>query len=196
MKTKRSIPKKEKNETNVKPSVIKKQTPLSKQEGITFSFEALEKTEYFNLDSTCENWSSDLFEMLKDISSIRKESLIAGEYGIYRIHNHEKAKPPSNLPEGVELKDFYQIRISKSKGGIHGVFNENVFYIIWLDPHHNMYPDPKYGGLKKIKPPLSCCKDRENIILELFEANKNLKKENEDLKEENKYWEEEINKLK
>lgn len=36
-----------------------------------------------------------------------------------------------------ELKDFYQIRLSTAKG-IHGVFYENVFYVMWLDnnpPH-------------------------------------------------------------
>lgn len=99
------------------------------------------------------------------------------------MHSHENATPPSKVPDGVELKDCYQIRISKSKGGIHGVFNGNIFYVIWLDPLHNMYPDDKYGGLRKIKPGSTCCKDRDKIIEQLRE---NIDK----LKEENKIYQE------
>lgn len=166
---------------------IKRQQLNCTQSAISFSFEALEITEYFNLDGTCANWSSELFEMLKNISSINKEKLLSGAYAksTYRVHSHENASPPSSLPEGVELKDCYQIRISKSKGGIHGVFFDNVFYIIWLDPLHNMYPNENYGGLRKVKQGSTCCKDRDQIIEKLQENNKKLREENE-------YWEREI----
>lgn len=160
---------------------IKRQSLDLKQSGITFSFEILETTEYFNLDGTCINWTTELFGMLKEISSIKKENLLNGSYAKskYRVHSHENASPPSKLPEGVELKDCYQIRISKSKGGIHGVFYDNIFYVIWFDPLHNMYPDDKYGGLRKVKPGSTCCKDREEIIKQLQERNDELMKENQ-----------------
>lgn len=137
------------------------------EETVAFSFSALERTEYFNLDATCPNWASELFDMLKNASNYTKTDLITGKLRTYRVHNHEKATPPNPLPDGVALKDCYQIRISKSKGGIHGVFNENVFYVIWFDPLHNMYPDDRYGGLRVITPPSTCCKDRDEIIAEL-----------------------------
>ena len=129
-------------------SKIKRQQLNFTQSAISFSFEALETTEYFNLDGTCVNWSLELLNMLKDVSSIKKEDLLNGSYAKskYRVHSHENATPPSKMPDGVELKDCYQIRISKSKGGIHGVFNGNIFYVIWLDPLHNMYPDERSGG--------------------------------------------------
>ena len=150
-----------------------------KSKHISFSFEILERTEYFNLDVTCNNWPSDLFDVLKEISGIEKNRLISGEFARskYRIHNHIHADPPSKLPEGVELKDLYQIRIEKSKGGIHGVFYENIFFVLWLDPLHNMYPDKKYGGLREIKPPSTCCRERDRIIGELKDENKELKEE-------------------
>ncbi|WP_373263576.1 hypothetical protein [Hungatella hathewayi] len=182
------IPKANKiNDTN---TGIKRQQLNHTQSGISFSFEALEITEYFDLDGTCINWSSELFEMLKKISSIKKEELLSGAYAksTYRVHSHENASPPSSLPNGVELKDCYQIRISKSKGGIHGVFFDHVFYIIWLDPLHNMYPNENYGGLRKVKPGSTCCKDREEIIEKLQQDNKKLREEIE-------YWESEIEKL-
>ena len=155
------------------------------ESAVSFSFEALETNEYFNLDGTCINWSSELFEMMKNISSVKKSELISGHYAksTYRVHTHENASPPTPLPKGVALKDLYQIRISKSKGGIHGIFVGDVFYVIWLDPLHNMYPNENYGGLKKIKPGSTCCKDREDIIDRLTAENEKLKNENKELEE-------------
>lgn len=150
---------------------------------VVFSFESLEKTEYFNLDCTCESWSSDLLEMLKNVSAISKKALLSGQYRTYRIHSHAGANPPSKLPEGVALKDFYQIRIGTSKGGIHGVFFDNIFYVIWLDPLHNMYPDTRFGGLRKIKPPKTCCMDRDERIIDLQSENQKLKEELQMLRE-------------
>ncbi len=155
---------------------------------VVFSFASLDWTEYFNLDGTCTNWSFDLLNMLKSISKTSKIDLLSGKFKTYRVHSHENAKPPNQLPDGVTLKDCYQLRISTSKGGIHGVFVENIFYVIWIDPLHNMYPDKRFGGLRTIKPPSTCCREREAHILELLE-------ENQKLKEENKFWESEISKI-
>lgn len=183
------IPKpKLKSETNVipKPSFLPSD---DKDDYVVFSFASLEWTEYFNLDSTCLNWTFDLFNMLKSISKTSKVDLLSGKYKTYRVHSHENAKPPNPLPDGVALKNCYQLRISTSKGGIHGVFVENIFYVIWVDPLHNMYPDDRFGGLRTIKPPYTCCRDREDRIIELQEENKKLKEENE-------FWEEEIGRIK
>ena len=169
------------NMQSIKEKIVKPDF-IPTEEKLTFSFAALEKTSHFNIDVTCPNWSSELFEMLKNASNYSKNDLISGKLRTYRVHNHEKACPPDPLPEGVALKDCYQIRISKSKGGIHGVFNENVFYVIWLDPLHNMYPDDRYGGLKIIKPPTTCCMDRDEII-------EDMKEQIMKLKEDCKLWE-------
>lgn len=164
----------------LKDSIVPKPKLKISESGISFSFEAMEVNEYFNLDGTCVNWSSELFEMLHNISSISKVDLIRGKYGTYRVHSHEGAKPPVPLPEGVALKDFYQIRISKSKGGIHGVFHDDIFYVIWFDPLHNMYPNEHYGGLRKVKAGSTCCKDRDEELIELARENEKLRKENEE----------------
>ena len=60
---------------------------------------------------------------------------------------------------------------------------ENVFYVIWLDSLLNMYPDDRFGGLRKVKAPSTCCKDRDNEILELQDKIKKLEDENETFKE-------------
>ena len=130
------------------------------------------------MDGTCNNWPSEMLDMMKEVSKHNNTELKMGQIRTYRVHNHERAHCPSPLPEGVELRDCYQIRISKSKGGIHGIFRENVFYVIWLDPLHNMYPDDRFGGLRKIKAPSTCCKDREDEIIRLQKRIQQLEDEN------------------
>lgn len=177
-----------------KPSFVKSNN------GIRFSFENLNKTEFFNLDGTCPNWSLDLFDMMKIVSSTSRTDLIQNKYKTYRVHPHTEARPPSQIPEGITLRDLYQIRISASKGGIHGVFVEDIFYVIWFDPLHNLYPDDRFGGLRKVSPASTCCKDRDLELLSLKDENKKLNEENKKLKEEikntNLYWESEFEKIK
>lgn len=179
------IPKaqKEKSTSLIAPPIVKPDS-----ENIVFSFDTLERTQYFNLDGTCANWSSDLFEMMKNISSITKQELLSGKYRTYRVHNHENANPPNDFPQGVSKNDCYQIRIGKSKGGIHGIFVDNIFFVIWLDPLHNMYPDENHGGLRKITPPSTCCKERESEI-------DRLKTELAQALEDCSFWEQEYSKL-
>lgn len=119
--------------------------------------------------------------MMKSVSEIPQIDLMRNAYSTYRVHQHADAKPPCKVPIGIELKDFYQIRISTSKGGIHGVFYEDVFYIVWLDPLHNMYPNDRFGGLRKISPLSTCCKDRDEEITLLKQKNVDLEKDVEEL---------------
>lgn len=165
------------------PLIPEAKTLHTTNDGIVFSFEALERTEYFNLDGTCQNWSSDMLDMCKEASKLTVTQLRSGAYKTFRFHSHEGAKCPSPLPDGVELKDVYQMRISTSKGGIHGVLRENCFYVIWLDPLHNMYPDDRYGGLRKIKETSTCCKDRDEEILRLQDELMKVKKDADDWRE-------------
>lgn len=181
----KKIPKAEKNNVGrINPLNIKKTTD---EERIVFSFSAIEKTEYFNLDGTCQNWSADLFDTMKIVSNIAIKDVYAGVYSRegspLRIHTHENAKPPFKIDPKISLKDMWQIRISQSKGGVHGVFYENTFFVIWFDPLHNLYPSEIHGGLRKVKPASTCCKDRDQQVIDL-------KLELEKVKSEADFWEE------
>lgn len=165
-----TIPKQDKVVGNkIRPNNIDE--PKVEKEKILFSFSSIERNEYFNIDGTCPNWSSDLFDTMKAASKISIKDVYArkysGKHSPLRIHSHEDASPPCKVPANVKIEDMWQIRISLSKGGIHGIFVENVFYVLWFDPHHNLYPDENHGGLKKIRPASTCCKDRDAEILEL-----------------------------
>lgn len=161
---------------------------IANQGNVVFSFAALDKNEYFCLDGTCPNWSQELFDVLKEVSGHTVKELTSGAFSgnsPLRVHRHQNAKPPCEVPNNIDLRDMMQIRISASKGGVHGLLIENVFYIVWLDPQHNLYPDDRHGGLKVIKPPLTCCKDRDKELELLREENKELRKKNSDLQKEN-----------
>ena len=169
---------KAKKETRITPKNIEIE---NKHEKVLFSFEAVEKNEYFNLDGTCQNWAADLFDTMQKVSRIALKDIYAGKYSgktsPFRIHRHEDAKPPCKLPSNILLEDMWQIRISISTGGLHGIFFDNIFYVIWFDPQHNLYPDKNHGGLKKVIPPSTCCKDRDMEIEQLKEENDRLQKD-------------------
>ena len=148
--------------------------------GIVFSFEILERTEYFNIDGTCNNWYSEMLERFKEISKLSVGELTSRKYRMYRFHQHENANCPSPLPDGIDLKDVYQIRFGSSKGGVHGILRENCFYVLWLDPLHNMYPDDRFGGLRKVHPPKTCCMEREEEIIRLQDELKKARDEAEE----------------
>jgi hypothetical protein len=149
------------------------------EKNVIFSFRTLDTNEYFNLDCTCANWSSELFNMMREVSTKNVNEILSNKYKTYRVHNHSTAKLPIKPPFEIKMDDFYQIRISKSKGGIHGIFYENIFYVVWLDPLHNMYPDDKFGGLRILRQPTTCCKEREEKITDMQEELKKVKEENE-----------------
>ena len=157
-----------------------------KNEKVLFSFESVEKNEYFNLDATCQNWSADLFDTMQQVSKINIKDIYVGKYSgknsPLRIHQHANAKPPCEVPQNISMDDMWQIRISLSKGGIHGVFSDNTFYVVWFDPHHNLYPDKNHGGSRRIIPPLTCCKERDQEIA-------HLKKDLEEARKEIQFWE-------
>jgi len=183
------------------PGTIPIQTPphrftLENRQTIMFSFEALELTEYFNLTGTCHNWAGDMLNMCKEVSKHTVKELSSGSLRTLRFHSLEGAPCPEKLPNGVELKDMHQLRIGKSKGGIHGVLVENLFFVIWLDPLHNMYPNDMYGGLRKIKPASTCCMERDNEIQLLQERVQNLETDLEEAQQLVQLYSEDIAKYK
>ena len=73
-----NIPKQEKKTNNrIKPNNIRLETENQK---VLFSFESLERNEYFNLDGTCVKWSSDLFDNMQKASKITMKEIHAGKY--------------------------------------------------------------------------------------------------------------------
>lgn len=127
-------------------------------ETIRFSFQFFDRThEHFNLGGINQNWFVGLFERLQDLSRVTVQEFKnpRTQKGL-RIHSHDWDIIDSKLTHIPDdyLKQFkdgdpvYQFQLSKATGRVHGFRIENTFYIVWFDPHHNLYPMSKHGGIK------------------------------------------------
>ena len=131
-----------------------------KERKISFSFAYFKQYRYFGLNGVNASWFASLLDRLKDISD--KSPDIMGDYTArkqYRIHPVEWGQP--NIPiQRADLDDvpksyldndaeypILQFTISKSMGRVAGFFDEesSVFYIVLLDPKHNLQPSKDHG---------------------------------------------------
>lgn len=127
-----------------------KEENKSEKQKIKISFQFFERNnKLFNLGEVEGEWFIELLDVLQLLSKITKKQLF-GEY-------KDKFKPhPYTDIDKLNFKDdmlsnlqneAYQLRITKSKGRIHGFFVENIYYIRFIDRWHNMYDTVKYGGI-------------------------------------------------
>lgn len=121
---------------------------LSGSNNCVFSFRFLkedgDKFRYTNLNS---DYFSKLLERMHDVSSMSANQLRNSSSDALRCHRIDWKK--DNVSEdgfGILGDDgFYddhawQMSISSNKyGRIHGFFDDNVFYVVWLDKNHNLY---------------------------------------------------------
>ena len=127
---------------------------------LIFSFRFLDKThEAFNLGNTKENWFISLLEILKEVCGLTRNQLVVEQRQYYEAHTHDWSKLDFkyNYDEAfLEQVECLQFRLSKSRGRVHGFIIGNRFYVVWLDPHHNLYPSENHGGRKLYNQPLNC----------------------------------------
>lgn len=125
----------------------------------SFSFALFDrKHELFNLGKhqtkqqvVEPEWFLDLLDCLHEISCKKITDLKGGTYDLHPIDwKTANTKRPSQYREEDE---FYQFRISKSKGRVIGIKVDDIFYIVWLDRHHNLTNSEGYGKEKYYKPP-------------------------------------------
>lgn len=149
-------------------------------EKLLFSFEHLDKGhEAFNLGGIETKWYISLFEALQEVSKISRNELVVEKYHHFQSHQHEWEKLDYiyNLDKSfLEQVECLQFRLSTGGGRVHGFVAGNRFYIVWLDPHHNLYPDKKHSGSKFYDQPM-------NSYLKLLCDYKNLESDNKGLEE-------------
>ncbi len=161
------------------------------QEKLQFSFKFLNNEhEAFNLGSIekrerpiCSEWFVSLLLSLKEISNINRNELITQRQH-YDAHGFEWGKLDYKFDftdEFLDQVECMQFRLSSSKGRVHGFVIGNTFYIVWLDPHHNLYPDDRFGGRKFFKQAPSCYDRLQENLLNLYKENGGLRKKNDEL---------------
>lgn len=155
------------------PENSKKTLPFNgsvvSEKGFSFSFSCLDHNhKLFNLGGPAADgtiggkWFVDLLDCLKSISGMTWTDAQKSLHDMHQI-NWEKAnasKPGGGDPD----EEYWQFRINKSKGRVIGIRIDNVFYIVWLDPHHNLTDSDGYGTALYFKPAKSLYEEMEEQL--------------------------------
>lgn len=126
-------------------------------EKLTFSFSFFHReNKYFNLGEVIDNWFIDLLNFLEELSNLTWIEILTTHKSKYDAHGYDGNYNVdifnhlyNIFNNGYQQFQCYQIRINKGKGRVHGFLIGNTYYIIWLDPNHNMYNSPGYPKAKK-----------------------------------------------
>lgn len=157
---------------------------------LVFSFSFFDRShELFNLgqnqkgDAVSNIWFIDLLDCLKDVSNM---TIMEMRQSMHQLHPVSWKNANISPPNNSEQYEYWQFRINKSKGRIIGIKIGNIFYVVWLDPHHHLIDSDGYGKAAYYEQPLSSYE-----ILE--EENRTLQAEVNRLKKELAYAEDLIN---
>lgn len=123
-----------------------KPTKLKSPQGISFSFKYYQDghTKFLCTEKEVIYWLT-LLDPLKALSSLTAQDLLINRSSSLRCHPikwEDTSESGFGLPNEEQLVDTpYQFSLSSNKHGrIHGFFIDEIFYIVWLDPDHLLYP--------------------------------------------------------
>lgn len=150
--------------------------------GFTFSFRCFSRNhKLFNLGGTSDDktvggsWFIELFDALKSINGMTAAQM---KLAPHELHPVDMGKTNANIPPEYSQHEFWQFRLDKSSGRVIGILLDRVFYVVWLDPHHNLTDSEGYGGIKYFKQGLS---SYEKMELQLANAKAKILELEEDL---------------
>lgn len=136
---------------------------------LSFSFTSFDRThKLFNLggsdgDGTVGGpWFLDFLDCLKSVSNLTVPELKLNR--THEFHRVDWTKTNTKAPDNNKQLEYWQFRINKSKGRIIGIKIDNIFYIVYLDPHHNLVDSEGYGGIKHFNAPKSEYEDMQQKI--------------------------------
>jgi hypothetical protein len=143
------VPKKKKiKKTLIPPNSLSriKATKLSQPQGISFSFKYLDLDRpKFNSNGKDGGYWQTLMARLKDLSALTALELLRNRHRSLRCHPidwKDTSEEGFGIPNEEQLVDTpYQFSLSSNEHGrVHGFFIDEVFYVVWLDPNHLLYP--------------------------------------------------------
>ncbi|MBR8828412.1 MAG: hypothetical protein DSM107014_11030 [Gomphosphaeria aponina SAG 52.96 = DSM 107014] len=114
---------------------------------VIFSFKYLDlfSNPKFSIAGCGYSYLEKLLLRLKDVSSIRYDDFVNMRSSSLRSHKitwEETTEPDgfTNLNSQLREQTAFQFEISANEHGrVHGFLLNRIFYIVWLDPHHNLY---------------------------------------------------------
>ena len=120
------------------------------QQRISFSFRHIEqghdKFHYSRRDSA---YFCKVIERLSAMSQFTVQEFHTSRSSAVRAHPiaWEATSEPmgfSNLNEQLRSSTPFQFAVSANEHGrVHGFFINHVFFVVWLDPDHSLYPGAK-----------------------------------------------------
>lgn len=122
------------------------QTVLDHDPLIKFSYKYLDiHHDKFTVEDRETAYFLRFIQRLKDLSSFTVFELQTNRSKSLRFHDvdwNDTSESGFGLPNEAQLFDRpWQFEISANEHGrVHGFFIRNVFYIVWLDPNHDLYP--------------------------------------------------------
>ena len=178
---------KNKRKKNIPADIISKDLEkinAKENEKVLFSFDFLDRYhELFNMGDNKNNplstevgWFLDLLDCLNNVSKMSRIEF--KENTTYDLHPVNWNGANVGCPENMEQYEFWQFRISKSKGRIIGIFIENCFHIVWLDRYHNLTNSEGYGKEKRFNIPLSLYEIKEIELNRAYDRIRELEEEN------------------
>lgn len=124
-----------------------KLTKLNDTERVSFNFKCLcSKVDKFIYQDQESQYFHKVLERLHDLSTMTKKQLIIPQGNPKSLRCHpidfcDTTESCFGLPNEEELySDAWQFTITQGAyGRVHGYFIDNVFYVVWLDPKHELY---------------------------------------------------------
>jgi len=114
---------------------------------LRFSFKHLDLNhKKFSIEGQSHDYFHKVLERLKNLSTVTTRELITNRSPSMRSHpiDWENTSEHSGFNHlNSQLRDLraYQFQISSNAHGrVHGFILENIFFIVWLDPDHSLYP--------------------------------------------------------
>lgn len=152
------------------------------EKSFSFSFACFDRSHHlFNLGggkteggTVPGNWFIDLLDCFKGISNMKIAEM---KSSMYDLHPIDWNKTNASAPKGSEQCDYWQFRINKSKGRVIGILIDGVFYVVWLDPYHNLTDSEGYGAANYYKPAMSLYEMKEKEVQTLEEEVEHLRSE-------------------
>jgi hypothetical protein len=178
------------HESKIFPKQSQEEVERLNKEKIFFSFQFLDtQHEAFNCGGTNDGWFVHLMDNLSELSKLTF-SEFEQQRQHYDMHRHDFSKTEYNYKENnclneailsqISPENMIQFRLSTGGGRVHGIRYHNKIFVVWLDPHHNMNPDERFGGLKFFDAPLT---PYQELLLELESKNEELSKVKKEFEE-------------
>jgi len=127
---------------------IHKQRSLP-EDNLKFSFKYLNFDRKFHIKDVTDGYLKVLLDHLKSLSSITVQVFRTNKHKALRAHTIDwqdtsEIQGFACLNEQLRQCEPWQFELCVNEHGrVHGILLDEIFYVVWLDPDHQLYPSKK-----------------------------------------------------